>query len=240
MLKAQIAPSPSAFGSSKPVIEMATHQGSSGKGTILLTGANGSLGSEMVSQMVSSRELSNYHGIYAVRDANTAPVLAAALGSGIHSASHPRDIISLDLADLASVRATAANINARVTAGEIPPLRAIFLNAGYLEFTAQAWTPDGFDMTFASNYLGHWLLALLLLQSMDATHGRIVVVGSESHDPFNSKSKAAFNQERYMTFMADGSEAIARGTWSPAKEDTSFHCGFRRYGASKFCQAAMV
>jgi NAD(P)-dependent dehydrogenase (short-subunit alcohol dehydrogenase family) len=44
------------------------------------------------------------------------------------------------------------------------------------------FTDDGFDMSFASNYLGHWLLTLLLLQSIDRECGRIVVLGSITHE----------------------------------------------------------
>lgn len=77
---------------------------------------------------------------------------------------------------------------------------------------------------------------------MDRDTGRIIIVGSESHDPHNPKSKAAFNHEKWMNFIHDvhGSEPIAKGTWSTSKEDPSFHSGFRRYGASKFCQALMM
>lgn len=231
---------------------MANPQPSHGKGTILLTGANGSLGSKMASQIASTPELAAYHGLYAVRDANNAPVLRSALAqqhggrdtttTTSPSPSHAHEIISLDLTDLASVRAVAGSISARVAAGSIPPIRALILNAGYLEFTAQTWTPEGFDMTFASNYLGHWLLTVLLLGSMDRQEGgRVVVVGSESHDPYNPKGKGSFSDARFMEFMRDGrSEAVARGTWSPSADDPSYHGGFRRYGASKFCQAMMM
>lgn len=223
---------------------MADQRASPGKGTIVLTGANGSLGSTMASQIASTPELAAYHGLYAVRDAKAAPVLRSALarhGSKTTTNPHTHDIVSLNLADLSSVRAVAATINSRVAAGEIPPIRALILNAGYLEFTSQAWTADGFDMTFASNYLGHWLLTVLLLGSMDRGAGRVVVVGSESHDPHNPKSKGSFNGARWMEFMRDGSsEAVARGTWSTSKEDPSYNGGFRRYGASKFCQAMMM
>lgn len=224
---------------------MADPKASPGKGTILLTGANGSLGSTMASQIASTPELAAYHGIYAVRDAKAAPVLRTALaqqGPKPTTNSHTHDIISLNLADLSSVRAVAASINTRVAAGEIPPIRALVLNAGYLEFTAQSWTADGeFDLTFASNYLGHWLLTVLLLGSVDREAGRVVVVGSESHDPHNPKSKGSFDGARWMEFMRDGSsEAVARGTWSTSEEDPSFNGGFRRYGASKFCQAMMM
>lgn len=224
---------------------MADSQASPGKGTILLTGANGSLGSTMASQIASSPELAAYHGIYAVRDAKAAPVLRSALaqhGSKDTTNPHTHEVISVDLADLSSVRTAAASINARVAAGEIPPIRALILNAGYLEFTSQAWTPDGFDMTFASNYLGHWLLTVLLLQSMDRDAGaRVVVVGSEAHDPHNPKSKRSFDGTRWVEFMRDGSsEPVARGTWCTSEEDPSYAGGFRRYGASKFCQAMMM
>jgi NAD(P)-dependent dehydrogenase (short-subunit alcohol dehydrogenase family) len=226
---------------------MANPQTSPGKGTILLTGANGSLGSKMASQIASTPELAAYHGLYAVRDAQNAPVLRSALAARQQqqqrdaSPSHAHDIISLDLTDLSSVRAVAGDINARVTEGEIPPIRALVLNAGYLEFTAQTWTAGGFDVTFASNYLGHWLLTLLLLGSMDREEGRVVVVGSEAHDPYNPKGKGSFNEARFMEFMRDGSsEGVARGTWSSSAEDPSYNGGFRRYGASKFCQVMMM
>lgn len=223
---------------------MANPQGSSpGKGTILLTGANGSLGSTMASQIASTPELAAYYGLYAVRDAQAAPVLRTALAQHRTTTSpHAHDVISLNLADLDSVRNVAATINARVAAGEIPPIRALVLNAGYLEFMAQSWTTaGGFDMTFASNYLGHWLLTVLLLGSMDRDAGRVVVVGSEAHDPHNPKGKASYADPRWAEFMRGGSsESVARGTWSTSEEDPSYAGGFRRYGASKFCQAMMM
>lgn len=203
---------------------MASSTGHNTKGTILLTGANGSLGSTIASQIVSQPELAAYHGLYTVRDANTAHSLATALHAGKYTGSHTYDTLSLDLTDLASVRAFAASINARVASGGIPALRAIILNAGYLEFISQSWTKDGFDTSFASNYLGHWLLTLLLLPSLDRQDGRIIVVASESHDPFKSKSQTSFNDPKWMTFMPeDTCDPIAYGTWSVSAQDPSFH-----------------
>lgn len=89
---------------------------------------------------------------------------------------------ALDLSRLSSVRQAAADINARVAAGSLPRIRCLILNAAYQEHTTQDFTPDGFDMTFQCNYLSHWLLVLLLLQSMDRERGRVVVVGSWSHE----------------------------------------------------------
>ena len=70
----------------------------------------------------------------------------------------------------------------RVSTGQIPPIRTLILNAGYLDFGKQAWLEDGTDITFAANYLGHWLLTLLLLESMDKVAGRIVIVGSQAYE----------------------------------------------------------
>jgi NAD(P)-dependent dehydrogenase (short-subunit alcohol dehydrogenase family) len=152
------------------------------KGTIVLTGANGGLGAAMVSKIVSTPDLTGYYGVYTVRDANAAPALRASLASGLKSHPHSHDILSLDMTNLAAVREFAATFNRKVSTGDIPPIRALILNAGYLEFTTQTWTDDGFDMTFASTYLGHWLMTLLLLESMDRDRGRIVVPASESHE----------------------------------------------------------
>ena len=73
-------------------------------------------------------------------------------------------------------------VQARISAGTIPPIRALILNAGFQDFGKQSWTDDGLDTTFAANYLGHWLLTLLLLESLDKENGRIVVIGSQSHE----------------------------------------------------------
>ncbi|KAI1142940.1 hypothetical protein F5Y05DRAFT_408395 [Hypoxylon sp. FL0543] len=46
----------------------------------------------------------------------------------------------------------------------------------------QSFTEDGFDEAFAANYLGHWLLTLMLLQNTYRENGRIAIAGSASHD----------------------------------------------------------
>lgn len=122
------------------------------KGTILLTGANGGLGSAIAKQIASHPEFSAYHGLYTVRDATLAPSLGSALAV---SSFHTHDILSLDLANLDSVRQMAEAINARVSANAIPPIHALILNDGVQDFGKQVWNKDGLDMTFIANYLGH-------------------------------------------------------------------------------------
>ncbi|KIW14108.1 hypothetical protein PV08_06889 [Exophiala spinifera] len=212
------------------------------KGTILVTGANGGLGSAIVEKIVTKPELSAYHGLYTVRDATAAPALTSTLARG--TSSHANDVLSLDLTKLDNVRQVAESINARVSTGQIPPIRALILNAGFLEFGKQSWTDDGLDVTFAANYLGHWLLTILLLKSIDKDAGRIVVVGSQSHDPNDERNASgkAFEEERYKIFVRDEAdfEAIAKGAWSSAEEDSSWRSGFRRYGAAKLFLVMMM
>lgn len=83
------------------------------KGTIVLTGANGGLGSAIAAQIASSAELAHYHGVYTARDAAAAaPTLAAALKKD--SSSHQSDVVSLDLTDLDNVRKVAQDINVSI------------------------------------------------------------------------------------------------------------------------------
>jgi len=212
------------------------------KGTILITGANGALGSAIAEQIASKPELSAYHGLYTVRDASSAPALNSALAHGLPS--HAYDILSLELTNLDVVRRVAGDINTRVSSGQIPPIRALVLNAGFLDFGKQAWTDNGLDVTFAANYLGHWVLTLLLLRSMDPETGHIIVIGSYSHDPNDKRNviTKAFVEERYKTVIDDEArfDAIAKGEWSSAKEDSSYRSGFRRYGASKLYLIMMI
>lgn len=78
------------------------------KGSILVTGANGGLGSALVHHIAACAELSSYHGIDTVRDSNNAPALVSALDS---SPTHTHDVLDLDLTSLDAVRHVAERIN---------------------------------------------------------------------------------------------------------------------------------
>lgn len=192
-------------------------------GTVLLTGANGGLGCRIVSQIVSASD-AKYHGLYAVRNANAANSLDTTLVSKVKfdgASSHSHEKISLDLSRLSDIRRFAADINQRVADGSIPRIHAIILNAGYEEFEGQTWTgDDGLDTAFASNYLGHWLLVILLLQSMDCEVGRVLWISSWSHNPHDARNSwnGSFKEPRYNTiFNSNSIDGIAKGTWSAIK-----------------------
>lgn len=103
---------------------------STSKGTVVVTGTNGGLGSAIVTDIIHKPELaSNYTGLYTVRKAATATRLQKILS--VAPKSHKHDVIDMDLSSLASVKTTAAEINRRVAAGDLPPIKVLILNAGY-------------------------------------------------------------------------------------------------------------
>ncbi|KAI0015224.1 putative short-chain dehydrogenase [Xylariomycetidae sp. FL0641] len=222
---------------------MIVEKPASPKGSILLTGANGGLGVAVVRALTARPDLARgYHGVYTVREPSRATDLHGALASAAPHA-HPHEVLPLDLTRLADVRRAAADLNGRVARGELPPFRALVLNAAFLEFTEQTWTEEGgFDSAFAAAYLGHWLLTMLLLQSLDRENGRIVVIASSAHDSRDPRNNAGgqYKEEKWHTIFHDSTEPIAKGGWSSTQEDPSFRGGYRRYGAAKLCQVMMV
>lgn len=85
------------------------------------------------------------------------------------------DTLLLDTSNLGSVRAAAAT--ARGRAG----LHGLLLNAGIVHTPKQRkTTPDGHELVFATNALGHYALAGELLKPLAAARGRMVWVGSMS------------------------------------------------------------
>ncbi|KAI1762278.1 putative short-chain dehydrogenase [Hypoxylon sp. FL1150] len=179
------------------------------KGTILVTGTNGGLGSAIAQQVASKPGTSAYHGLHTVRDLTRADALTSL------NATHPHDILALDLTKLDNVRQVADEINTRVSVGSLSPIRALILNAGFQDFGKQSWTDDGLDTVFAANYLGHWLLTLLLLKSISQSH--------DPNDPRNART-GAFDDAKYESFESGVPPSRTYRTWRG---------GFRRYGASK-------
>ncbi|KAH9719026.1 hypothetical protein KPL70_005667 [Citrus sinensis] len=94
-------------------------------------------------------------------------------------------VLPLDLSSLSSVRNFVSQFHSLNL-----PLNLLINNAG--KFAHQhAISEDGIEMTFATNYLGHFLLTKLLLKKMIETakatgiQGRIVNVSSSIHSWFS-------------------------------------------------------
>lgn len=83
-------------------------------------------------------------------------------------------VVRCDLASLASVREAAA-----VVRRDYPPLGLLVNNAGMVS-TRRHTSVDGFELTFATNHLGPFLLTALLSDHLDSA-ARIVMVASRIH-----------------------------------------------------------
>ncbi|XP_077218460.1 short-chain dehydrogenase TIC 32, chloroplastic-like [Tasmannia lanceolata] len=94
-------------------------------------------------------------------------------------------VMNLDLSSLSSVRNFVSHFESLQL-----PLNLLINNAGKFSH-GHALSEDGIEMTFATNYLGHFLLTRLLLKKMIDTaestgiQGRIVNVSSSIHGWFS-------------------------------------------------------
>ncbi len=90
--------------------------------------------------------------------------------------------LALDTSSLESVRSAGAQCRAMLDRGEVGPLQAILCNAGGRFDGPVSFSADGYEQTFATNCLGHFLLVQLLLDRVEGD-GRIVFTASGTHDP---------------------------------------------------------
>jgi len=143
-------------------------------GSVLITGGNSGIGFECARSLATAGR----HVVIASRSRSASDEavrrIAAESGSGRIEA------MDLDLASPASIRQLASEITARELS-----LEALVCNAG-LQFFSKAppLSDDGYELTFAVNHLGHFLLTNLLLKRLASrAPSRIVIVSSGVHDP---------------------------------------------------------
>ncbi|KAI1322329.1 hypothetical protein F5Y16DRAFT_413312 [Xylariaceae sp. FL0255] len=91
------------------------------------------------------------------------------------------ELLECDLSSMASVRAAAETFKAKST-----QLNVLVANAAVMSIPKRELSVDGFEMHFATNYLGHFLLFYLLKDLMVASAtpefaSRVVQVSSASH-----------------------------------------------------------
>ena len=137
--------------------------------TFVITGANTGIG------RITARELAQRgaHVILACRSADkTQPVIDELKRE---TGNDKIEFQALDLADLASVRKAADELLARNI-----PIHGLINNAGLAG--QRGTTKDGFELTFGTNHLGHYLFTRLLLDRIKQSGpARIVNVSSHSH-----------------------------------------------------------
>ena len=170
--------------------------------TIIITGANSGLGFEVAGKAAKNKD---YKVILACRNMEKAEKAKEKI---IDETGNDNIItMQLDTSSLASVRAFSEKI-----ASEGETVDALVNNAGITAMGNSGTTEEGFELVFATNYLGHFLLIQSLLPHM-AEDGRIINVSSDMHNPPGGG----------MSWP--GVEAIAH----PAEDDR------RKYSYSKLC-----
>ena len=139
-------------------------------GTIVVTGANSGLGFEGALAFAAK----GADVVLACRNAEKGGSARAKI-----VAAHPRakvEVMALDLASLASIRAFAEELTRRTLR-----LDVLCNNAGVMALPRRE-TADGFEMQIGTNHFGHFALTGLLLPSLLATPGsRIVTQSSGAH-----------------------------------------------------------
>lgn len=138
--------------------------------TIMITGANTGIGKATTQDLVRR----GAHVILACRSAARALPVVAEL-QALAGDPDKVEFLSLDLADLDSVRAAAKAFLARNL-----PLHVLLANAGIAGIRGK--TKSGFELAFGINHVGHALLINLLLDTLKkSAPARIVLVASKAH-----------------------------------------------------------
>jgi NAD(P)-dependent dehydrogenase (short-subunit alcohol dehydrogenase family) len=166
--------------------------------TIVVTGANSGIGFE------AALEFARAHAqvVLACRRPDAAHDAAARIAAEVPGAA--AEIMELDLASLASVRAFAGAFLDRHKA-----LHILCNNAGVMAVPRNV-TVDGFELQFGINHLGHFALTGLLLDALIAAGGaRVVTVSSTAHLMGRIRFEDLNRERGYRKWLAYGQSKLA-------------------------------
>ncbi len=138
----------------------------------MVTGGNSGIGLKCVRALLDSGV---EHLVIAGRNAQAL--------SSMSSTLRPRtSTLLLDLSLLDSIRTAAKLVGERLASGQLPALPLVLCDAGLQTASSPIrYSADGYDVTFATNHLGHFLLVHGLLPLMTRP-GRIIVTSSGTRD----------------------------------------------------------
>ncbi len=182
--------------------------------TYLMTGGHAGLG------LIGAKALARQYGCNLILAGRSQGRMEEAAGKLTAETGVRVDTLTLDISSLESVRAAVAACKAMVS----EPLSGILCNAGGQFRGPLSYSADGYEETFATNCLGHFLLTNLLLDSV-ADGGRVVWTVSGTHNPDTMDGKsvgaAAEPDARKLAYEGKNGKAISGG---------------RRYSSSKLCE----
>ena len=160
---------PSAFGASSTAAEVVDGVDLHGRRAVV-TGASSGIGVETVRALATA----GADVTLAVRDTETGVAVADRLRAELPPDSGKLSVARLELSDLSSAKAFAANWDG--------PLHILVNNAGVMAPPQIARTPEGRELQFGVNHLGHFALSIGLHPALAAANGaRIVAVSSIGH-----------------------------------------------------------
>jgi NAD(P)-dependent dehydrogenase (short-subunit alcohol dehydrogenase family) len=166
---------------------------------ILVTGVSAGLGVETARSLAA-------HGAHVVglaRDLAKAETATAQVrkDAAVHGGSF--ELVALDLASLASVRACADSLLAKGEAFDV-----VIANAGVMA-TPFEHTADGFERQFGTNHLGHFVL-VNRIASLIRDGGRLINLASSGHRFANvDLEDPNFERTPYEPFAAYGRSKTA-------------------------------
>jgi NAD(P)-dependent dehydrogenase (short-subunit alcohol dehydrogenase family) len=166
---------------------------------ILVTGVSAGLGVETARSLAA-------HGarvVGAARDLAKAEAATAQVRNDATAHGGSFELVALDLASLASVRACADSLLAK---GD--PFDVIIANAGVMA-TPFEHTSDGFERQFGTNHLGHFVF-VNRIASLLRTGGRLINLSSSGHRFSNvDLEDPNFEHTPYEPFVAYGRSKTA-------------------------------
>lgn len=146
---------------------------------MVITGGTAGLGLESAKRLAAA-------GASVVLTSRTASKGAHAV-SEVQAYLHERGVsnekvysVTLDLDDFESVRGFPQRLVDDIPVDATTKIDALINNAGVMAIPNRQLTKDGYERTFQSNHLGHFLLTASLFERF-APDARIVVVSSEGH-----------------------------------------------------------
>ena len=167
--------------------------------TALVTGANSGLGLRTAEALAAA----GARVLLGCRNAEKAAVALASVRSRASGAAP--EVVSLDLADLDAVAAAASHV-----AGSVDRLDLLVNNAGVMALPLRR-TPQGHEMQFGTNHLGHFALTGHLLACLlHAPAPRVVTVASQGHRMGRIRwDDPDWERGRYVAWLAYGQTKLA-------------------------------
>lgn len=166
--------------------------------TVLITGATSGIGK------ATAIELANRGAIISMLIRNAEKGKATKQEIIEKTGNKNIDIQLIDLADLSSVRKAAEELKVKFKTIDI-----LINNAGGM-FKERLLSKDGYELTFAMNHLGHFLLTNLLVDNIKAAQaGRIINVSSEAQRAGHIDFEDLMAEKKFKVFKSYSQAKLA-------------------------------